>query len=987
MLGAFDDARLDARAATVLLAGDAGVGKTRFVAELTERVSRRDGRTVCGACLELVDRALPYAPIVEILRNLARTLTADELEEVVGPARADLARLLPELGAGSPAPDLDLDQTRLFEHLLAAFTRLGERVPTVIVVEDLHWADRSTLDLLVFLARNLRDARVVLVGTYRSDDLHRRHPLRPVVVELERSGVATRIELAPFGAEEIREQVASILEHDPPPELLERVVTRGEGNAFFTEELLAAERDDCCPDDLPPTVRDVVIARIDRLSEPAQAVLRTASVAGREVDHRVLVELVDRSEAELDDAIREVVEHQVLVPASSGVTYSFRHALVQEAVYEDLLPGERVSLHARLATLLAARPELFDGSPAGLAGELACHWHAAHDAPRALAAAVGAAHAAEQMYAYPEALAHLERALALWAQVPDAADVAGIAHLALLERAALAAEHGGTIDRALGYIEAALAEVDEAADPVGAGLLHERAGRYIWMVGRPPDEAIPENELAVRLVPASPPSEARARVLSTLGQQLMLADRDAEAKAWCEQAIEIAQVIGERTIEGHARNTLGTVLGHLGDLEAALDQLHLARDIAREKGAWVDLARAAVNESGVLEGYGRFEDAVAVAAAGAEEAAAHGLALSYGAFLRLNVVDCLLELGRWDEADEQLASVEAVARLVGVDAIRYHQRRALLLFLRGDVEEGQRHLDLSRASGRSPGGGGSVGSEELAAVHVALLSASDRIEEIPPLVLATWERRRAIGGSGMFMTTLLASGVGAAADLAVRARSARDAEAEAEAISLAKAQVHALEDVARVGEPLAGAIRARDEAMATLARLELARAEGATDPDGWEALAEAWMAEQRLPRVAYARFRAADARLARGEPAARAASALRAAHDVAARVGYSTLTRRIEALARRARIEMPRDAAPGRPDAPAARAGLTEREHDVLVLVAQGRTNRQIAEELFISVKTASVHVSNILAKLGVANRGEAAATARRLGLDQPRPS
>ncbi|HEX5615821.1 MAG TPA: AAA family ATPase [Acidimicrobiia bacterium] len=985
VLRAFAAAHADRTTATMLVAGDAGVGKTRFVGEVSELVAARGGRTVSGACLELVDRALPYAPVVEILRQLTRTLDPTELDEVLGDARAELARLLPELGAAAPAVDAEVDQARLFEHVLALITRLGERVPTLVVVEDLHWADRSSLDLFVFLARNLRDARVVLVATFRSDDLHRRHPLRPVVMELERAGVV-RIDLAPFSTEEVRDQVAAIIDGDPPADLVERIVVRSEGNAFFTEELLAAERDECCADELPRSVRDVVIARIDRLSAPAQQVLGLASVAGREVDHRLLVALADREESELDAPIRELVANQVLVPTASGVSYAFRHALVQEAVYDDLLPGARVAAHARLATLLSDHPELFGGSPAALAGELACHWHSARDAPRAFVAALDAARAAHEMYAYPESLAHFERALELWQQVPDAAERAGQTHVELLERAALAAEHSGPIDRALAYIQAALDEVDEEAAPVVAGLLHERAGRYIWMVGRPPDEAIPENELAVRLVPSDPPTEARARVLATLGQQLMLADRDAEAIGWCEEAIAVAQAVGNCALEGHARNTLGTVLGHLGDLDASLEQLQRARDLAREQRSWIDLARAAVNESGVLEAYGRFADAVTVARRGAEEAVQHGLSLSYGAFLRLNASDALFELGRWDEVEQELDSVEGVARLVGVDAQRYHQRRAMLLFARGDTDGGRRHLDAAAANSGGATGAMPIWSVELAAAHAELLLATGHPEAVPPLVMSVWERRRSVGGSGIFVCALLASGMGVAADLAVAARRARDPEREAAALALAKAQLQALDEVDGADASLSGRTHVHDVAIATLARLEFARAEGHDDADGWDDLAEEWAAQQRLPRLAYARFRQAEATLGAGQHAARAAAALREAHALTATMRYATLLRRVEDLARRARVALPsRPDGDGAGDADVAvaldRLGLTDREREVLGLVAQGRTNRQIAETLFISVKTASVHVSNILGKLGVANRGEAAAAAHRLGI------
>ncbi len=375
---AFKSAAADERATAVVVGGEAGVGKTRLVAELAARVREADGLVLLGSCLDLTNAPLPFGPVVQVLRSLQKALDPGTLEAVIGPAAEVLDRLLPELQA--TAGDGSASTGALFEHLLGVFERLGDRVPTLVVFEDLHWADHSTRDFIVYLARNLQDARVTLLCTYRSDDLHRRHPLRAVLAELDRSGTAQRFELDRFDREEVREMVESILGSAPGDDLIDMVFSRSEGNPFFAEELVAARG---TTDEIPVQLRDIVLARIDALSEDARRLLRIVAVIGRRADHRLVAELADVSESALNDGLRDATEHHVLVIEHDTAAYRFRHALVREAVYDDLLPGERVGLHARLAELLAVHPEWCEGGPSALSGELASHWYAAHDAPRA----------------------------------------------------------------------------------------------------------------------------------------------------------------------------------------------------------------------------------------------------------------------------------------------------------------------------------------------------------------------------------------------------------------------------------------------------------------------------------------------------------------------------------------------------------------------------------------------------------------------------
>jgi predicted ATPase len=401
--------------AVVVVAGEAGVGKTRLVGELLRDADGLGAVALAGGCLDVGEGVLAYAPIVEALRPLAGALDSEELERVLGGARAELARLVPELGPTAGGEQAaPLAPTRLFELLLGVLHRLAERGPVLLVVEDLHWADQSIRDLLGFLVRNLRGG-VALVLTYRSDELHRRHPLRPFLAELDRSGRAERLELGRLGRRDLAELLAAILEEPAAPALVAEILGRSEGNPFFAEELLAAHLDGTR---LPSALRDVVLARVEALSEPTQRVLEVAAVAGSRVDHELLAAVVEQETEELVGLLREAVTRHVLAVDEANA-YVFRHALVQEAIYDDLLPVQRGPLHAAYARALERRIERRgDGSGAGSdsvveRGQLAYHWYAAHDLGHALLASVRAGQAAESASALAEALGHYERALAL----------------------------------------------------------------------------------------------------------------------------------------------------------------------------------------------------------------------------------------------------------------------------------------------------------------------------------------------------------------------------------------------------------------------------------------------------------------------------------------------------------------------------------------------------------------------------------------------
>jgi DNA-binding CsgD family transcriptional regulator/tetratricopeptide (TPR) repeat protein len=970
LASAFKSAAAEGCATTVLLGGEAGVGKTRLVAELAARVRESEGLVLAGSCLDLTNSALPFGPVVQALRSLQRSLDPATLEAVVGPAGSFFERLVPELEGADG--DERASASALFEHLLGVFERLGDRVPTLLVLEDLHWADHSTRDFVVFLARNLRDARIMLVGTYRSDDLHRRHPLRAVIAELDRSGSAQRFELDRFDREELREMVASILGEEPSDDLIEMVFERSEGNAFFAEELVATRES---PDQLPATLRDIMLARIDALSEPAQRLLRVVAVIGRRADHRLVAAVTETLDEELTDGLRDAIEHQVLVIEHDSAAYRFRHALVREAVYDDLLPGERVQLHARLAELLTEHPEWCDGGPAALTGELAGHWYAAHDTPRALRAMIDAAHDAERMYAYPEALAHVERALELWPQAPDASELCEMRHVDVVQYAAVLAEMSGSVDRALEFVTAAVTMVDEVVDPVTAGLLHERWARYLRNLGRPTPEILEQVDRAFALVGTADPA-ARARVLATHGQQLMLSGRSADAVASCEEAIALAQESDEPAIESHARNSLGVALAALGDSERGLFQLRAARERAVEARAWDDVTRAFTNEASVLASAARHDESLAVAIEGVAVAQEHGVGRDGAMCLRPAVCADLWWLGRWDEIPPQLLAMDAVTP-TGTNAWCVARQWAEICAGHGDFEAA--HIHLERYRKLLPSDIEAPWQIELANLEVEI---------------ALWEgdlahaMRCAHRGMRTAFTGALCADTPGSSELPLNAMAiaaqlvTRSGPREREVA--AAARLDAVELVARFEEWMARERWGKRppghlDVVGRQVAAELAFVQGERDADEWAALAGQWTELGLLPRVAYARWREAELRMSAGDREGAECAALEA-HDLAESIGWQWVRDGVADLARRGRLDI-RASEPSVPDA-ADGLGLTGREVEVLGLLAAGRTNRQIAEVLFISPKTASAHVSNLLTKLGVTNRTEAGAAARRLGLD-----
>jgi DNA-binding CsgD family transcriptional regulator/tetratricopeptide (TPR) repeat protein len=950
--------------AVALVAAEAGMGKSRLLAE-TGAAASRDGMAVAvGECLPLGDAELPYAPIVGAVRSLVRGP-----DPLVGSDREGPAALPPELApgdVGADEPPGEGSQARLFEQLLALLAGAARAQPLVLVIEDLQWADRATRDFLAFLVRAVRREPIALVISYRSDELHRRHPLRPFVLELERSGRALRIELAPFTPGELREQVAAILDEVPPPQLVDRLFERSEGNPFYTEELLASSREPGEP--LPASLRDSVLARVDARPAVVRDVLRIAAVAGAAADHARLATLTGLSEPELNRALRDAVESSLLTHDVSLPGYAFRHALVREAIYADLLPGERREAHLRLARSLTDQA----APGATHAAELAHHWYAAGELRASLAASLDAGVTAEGLYAFGEAGLHYERALEVWDRVDPAPGELPLDRPEVLRRAADAALSTGDTRRAIALVRELLGRIDERAAPVQAALAHERLGRYLWAAGHDA-AALPAYRRAVELIPEDPPSEERALVLAAEGQALMCCYRTAESSLRCTAALAMARAVGAEAVEAHVLNTICGNLCGAGRFAEAVGAAGQARAIARRLRLPMEVNRSYMNGSDALDEAGRVEESIALAREGVESDRELGADRSWGDLLRGEIAGRLLQLGRWDEAARLLEEVLDRGP-TGVTAQMAHRHLASLCAERGELDAAAAALD--EVTRQLHGARGSMTLGPPAAARASVELWADRPGAALGAVTDCLER---IGDRHhlFFAARLYELGVRACAELTALAPG--DARTCAEQTAIARQLLERFDaQIARqtgVVAPLARASRAA-------AAAECSRIGHPGDAALWAEARREWAACGNPYQAAYASWRQAEAVLATGGERAQAEALVRTVHGVAGELGARPLRERVEALGRRARIDLaPRPAPDAHGRAVVQRLGLTPREQEVLALLAGGLTNRDIAGELFISGKTASVHVSRILAKLSVPNRAAAAAVAERLGL------
>jgi DNA-binding NarL/FixJ family response regulator len=944
----------------VLLAGEAGVGKTRLLRELTLQAQEDGVLVLVGHCLDLDAGALPYLPFSDAFGRLRRE--HPERADLAITAAPAIARLFPSRRVMGQvhAEDTRVDRSELYEAVYDALVALAADQPVLLVIEDVHWADESSRHLLSFLLARPSDSAVRIVVAYRSDDLHRRHPLRAALGEWGRLDGVARLALGPLRASDVRQLVHSLRPGPVTEQSMRAIIDRAEGNAFFTEELVAALDDSSA---LPLDLAELLMVRVERLSPDARQVVRAAAVAGRRVSHPLLAAVLDLPDSELDQAIRAAVDSYVLV-LSGDSGYAFRHALLAEAVYEDLLPGERVRLHAAYAQVLAK------GEIPGTAAELARHARKSLDQPTALVASVRAAKEAMDVAAPWEATRHYEEALALWPAVHPESDAADSELVALTLSAAEAMSAAGHPFRAQSLLNERLTRLpDDAATTDRLWLLHEAASVEVSIALY--EQAYRHAVDALALTNDAQANEGRARSLALLARTALEVDHDEEASRSAMEALAQARELRLVETEAGARETLARIGQRSGAPEEAERWLIEAVERAASGGTGAIVAELRVRMTLAFLYYdlGRVDDAIEQLRATVRRGAEAGMPWSVHA-MDARVLLTLAEYnrGNWDESAR-------VASVVGESPPPYAEAAlaaaaTLVMAGRGQVNL-LRLLPLLRTWWRK---------DALIPINIATpamemlqlsgdpVAALDIHDEIAASVAASW-------GNPLFLAQIRLAAVA----VGVAAKASRGwSEAERKAAVKRLGPVVAKATEAAHGRVSADAVRPLGpEGVAWLDRLraEWLRLRLLADVDpptpkeliaAWRVALESATADNMVFEQARSQARLGAFLLAAGETE-EARELIDAARVTARRLGAEPLLAELRELGM----------APRRSAATAAE-GLTAREREVLSLVAAGRTNRQIGQALFISGKTASVHVSNILAKLGAGSRTEAAAIARR---------
>jgi DNA-binding SARP family transcriptional activator len=898
------------RSRLVLLCGGPGIGKTRLAGELAQR-AHGEGAVLYAGCQE--DALVPYQPFVEAVRPYVRSGWLDGARGALGPGEAELARLIPELPQPAPegrAVGPDDPETRrylLFEAVSSLLIQVCAGAPVLLVLDDLHWADRPTLQLLRHVLRSQREAPLLVVGSYREAEVAPGGPLFELLADLRRDGLFERLSLEGLDERGVRALIASHAGEAAPRELTQRVHARTEGNPFFVEEVVRdlleasvlSEREGLwisarTPEEIgvPDGVKEVIGYRLARLSEGCRGMLSAASVLGREFRFDLLVSMVDADDESLIGALEEALRAQLVTEYTQEPgTYAFTHALVRETLYGALSAPRRQRVHAAAALALAAE------TPATSPTELAHHWRQARRLPEALASSLAAAEAAEKVYASAEAHHHLEYVLQIWDRVADAEQRTDFDLAGVIARTAENAFLTFELARAIALARKAVELVEGMGDPVRAALAYVRLGHYLWADGAV-DEALESSRMAVELMPAEPPSAELAQVLAAHGQILMLRGRRVDSRPHCERAISVARRVGARAEECHALNTLGVDVAALGDRRLGIAHIVESKEIAEELG-WIDaIGRAYVNLAELLDEDGRPRESAELTLEGVEATRRLG-AVFYVVSLESELALRLLRLGRLEEAAQALERGRAAGPSGFTEGV-YDAGEAELACIRGELEAADQAA--RRARGTLGATRDSMYFGPTTAIAVAVQLAAGRAAQAVVAFEQGLDAMLADEEHAQFVARLYARGVRAYADVAERAREPDEVDRVEGAAAAAVERFDAVIAPERFPEgdppPLPLAYRAVIEA-------ELSRLRGRGNPSLWRRAAERWLDLDEPLELAYAQWRQAEALLRAGEGRHEAGELLASAAASVRDIGAAALLGEIEALASRNRLRLP----------------------------------------------------------------------------------
>jgi len=837
-----------------------------------------------------------------------------------------------------------VSRSQLFQGIADLLEQLAGQSPLLVIIEDLHWADRSTRDLISFLIAVLRHKPILLIATYRTSDLDGAHPLRSTLLDWFSRQSVHRIELGPLSAEHSAELVMDRMSLHRGSEMVDVVVEKGGGNPYFLEELAAA-----APkiESTPAPLRELLLQRFKDLPGELFELLRIASLGGVTVDDEIVGEIAGLSTEQTLGLLRNGIDSHLLM-IDKGFC-RFRHALLVEVLQNDILPAERRKYHQAYADLLPRRV------PPPNPGELAAHQTKAGDFDAAITNWARSARIAEDQFAFAEARSSYKAALDLWDLVAEPENLAEAGHTELTRRMAEMAFMAGDFEEATQIARRALTALKHDEDSIVRGLITARLARYLCNTPNY-GEALEIQENAVELIPSEPPTSERAEVLAGLAWIYQYEGRYRLAGEVAYEALDVGNRAGSRYAIISASNTYGACIALTESLVRGLKMMREARDMANEAGDAFEETRGHWNTWANLIYGGELHAAVSAMEALIGVLPRLGFAHDIPEVLE-RTAGILFRLGDWDRAEELIAEARledpAGMRSIGLPALH---------IARAEYAEARELI-----AAKSPLSVAGLAEMHLwNVIHLAELEAAednhkDAMAAVGRVVNDSVgvDRPLAVGHA-------IALGLRIAADMADRARIKGDRVVELDAIDSGTDFHRRFEDLRASPGPPDGWKR-EVSALAAQIDAEFARLQDREDRSDWEKAAEAWRALSTPVDAAYCRLRMlaclppdpSDDGLAFAEL-----------------LGFarSLKSKRMELEVSRI-AELRGHAVRFNPHS------LTDREFEVLALLTRGATNRQIAEELFISAKTAGVHVSNILRKLDVSNRGGAAARAVDEGL------
>jgi DNA-binding CsgD family transcriptional regulator/tetratricopeptide (TPR) repeat protein len=944
--------------ATVLVEGVAGIGKSRLVRETLTSLREPGDVLAVGHGVELSGGELPYGTASDSLRSLVRNLGADEVRGAAGEAASALAAICPPLGRG----DGDTDLVQLFGGFVSTLETLAAERMVWLVIEDLHWADTTSRDLVGYLVRVAGPCRLLTIVTVRSDDPATGHAASDFVSDLARVDGVDRVRLEPLTRDQMCDQMAELTSGTPSRALLDRVAALSQGNPFLTEQLVAAGVRETGP--VPKTVLEPMLARVRRLDPDTRRLVQLASLADGHLGHAILAQAFE-SEAgsePLGSAIAQAMDAQMLRFRLSDHTYTFTHALLREAVDASVLPADRLRWHRRWAELLS-RPEHHADDPR-VRIAAAHHWaHAGADA-EAFDAAVEAARFAARVGAMAEVAALLRRLLDLWDRVPDAADRADRTRDDVLDDTVRALDASSGTRDALALLDAELQRVVNHVD----GGLRDLCLRLTrdWVaseLGEGEDEELyVEAAASIDALIEAPPSAFVFEALQALGWHLKEQQPDQSYRLQ-SRALEVANELDDVRRRRWATSTLASHLGEDARFDEALEMC------AALLPAVTDVTEVVYLEThmGVLLSQaGRYREAVVTLDRAASRLADPHLAPHAWEWSRLSLCDVLLAVGEWDRADAELGRVRELRLDSPWLFLGLALATGMLACWRGDAGRAESWARTAKA--RMPPDGQSYGLWGLVTMtwlDAEICFARGDLSAARAALAPLWQTPGVHAVDDAWHPLLLAARI--EAELA--SRSGAPSAELVDTCSLIRSVADQM--------PRAGDLGATWYAQV---RADLSWALGNGDDTDWTTVVEAWRRLGHPHNLAWSLLRHASA-CVRNDDRDGAAESISAALQVADRLRAAPVREAAFNLARRGRIQLSRE--PGAPThAGTARLRrLTSRELVVLQLVAQGMSNEEIAQSLFISPKTASVHVSRILTKLGVTSRAKATAVAYEEGI------